>query len=71
MVGGVKLNLTECMSFVSFYIFTDNYLFQCLKVIFFGYFQAAGGRGASMAIENFLCARHSLVSSFYYMAHHS
>ena len=23
-----------------------------------------------MAIVNFICARHSLVSSFYYMAHH-
>ena len=23
-----------------------------------------------MAIENFQCARHSLVSNFYYMAHH-
>ena len=68
MVGGVKLNLTESTSFVSFYIFTDHYLFQCLKVIFFGYFTS--GRGARMAIQNFLCARHSLVSRFYYMTHH-
>ena len=63
MVGGVKLNLTEFTWFESFYIFTDHYLFQSLKVIFFGYLQAAGG-GASMAIENFQCGRHSLVSSF-------
>ena len=44
MVRGVKLNLTEFMSFISFYIFTDHYLFQCLEVIFFGYLQAAGGQ---------------------------
>ena len=50
MVGGVKLNLTEFTWFASVYIFTDHYLFQCLKVIFFGYLQAVGGRRASMAI---------------------
>ena len=44
MVGGVKPNLTEFTWFLSFYIFTDHYLFQCLKAIFFGYLQAAGGQ---------------------------
>ena len=68
MVRGVKLNLTEFTSFISFYIFTDRYLFQCLKVIFFGYLQAAGGQ--AWLLQNFLCARHSLVLSFYYMAHY-
>ena len=43
MVGCVKLNLTEFTWFVNFYIFTDHYLFQCLKAIFSGYLQAAGG----------------------------
>ena len=43
MVGGVKLNLTDFTWFTNFYIFTDHYLFQCLKVMFFGYLQAAGG----------------------------
>ena len=31
MVGGVKLNLTEFTWFASILIFTDHYLFQCLK----------------------------------------
>ena len=44
-VGGVKLNFTEFSKFVSFCIFTDHYLFQCLKAILFGYLQAAGGVG--------------------------
>ena len=44
MAGGVKLNLTEFTWIVSFYVFTDHYLFQCLKEIFFGYLQAAGGQ---------------------------
>ena len=66
MVRGVKLNLTEFTWFVSFYIFTDHYLFQYSLATY----KRQGGRRASMAIENFQCARHSLVSSFYYMAHH-
>ena len=72
MVWGAKLNTTEFTWFVSLYIFTDHYLFQCHRAIFFGCLQAAGegGRRGSIAIENFKCARHSLVSIFYYMAHH-
>ena len=66
MVRGVKLNLTEFTWFVSFYIFTDHYLFQYSLATY----KRQVGRRASMAIENFQCARHSLVSSFYYMAHH-
>ena len=65
MVGGVKLNLTEFAWFVSFYIFTYHYLFQYSLATY----KRQGGRRTSMAIENFECARHSLVSSFYYMAH--
>ena len=49
MVGGIKLNLTEFTSLVRFYIFTDHYLFQCLKVIFFGYLQSAGGGAGGQA----------------------
>ena len=44
MVGGVKPNLTEFTPFVSLFILTDHYLFQCLKVIFFGYLQVARGQ---------------------------
>ena len=44
MVGDVKLNLTKFTWFVSFYIFTDHYFFQCLKVPLFGYLQAARGQ---------------------------
>ena len=44
MIVSVELNLTEFTWFVSFYIFTDHYLFQCLKAIFFGCLQAAGGQ---------------------------
>ena len=43
MVEGVKLNLAEFKRFVSFSIFTDHYLFLCLKAILFGYLQTAGG----------------------------
>ena len=70
MVEGVKLNLTEFKRFVSFNIFTDHYLFLCLKAILFGYLQAAGGGGrrASMGIENFQCPIHYLDLSFYYTA---
>ena len=72
MVEGVKLSLTEFKRFVSFNIFTDHYLFLCLKAILFGYLQAAGGGGrrASMAIENFQYPIHYLELSFYYTAHH-
>ena len=66
MVGGVKLNLTEFTWFVSFFTFTDHYLFQ----YYLATYKRQGGRRASMALENFQCARHSLVSSFYYMVHH-
>ena len=44
MAGGVKLNLPEFTWFASFYIFTDHYVFQWLKVIFFGYLQAVRGQ---------------------------
>ena len=52
MVGGVKLNLTEFTWFVSFYIFTDHYLFQYSLATY----KRQGGRRASMVIENFQCS---------------
>ena len=51
MVGGLKLNLTEFTWFVSFYIFTDHYLFQYSLATY----KRQGGRRASLAIENFQC----------------
>ena len=42
MFEGVRLKLTEFTWFVSLFIFNEYYLFQCLKVIFFVYLQAAG-----------------------------
>ena len=67
----VRLNLPEFTWLVTCPIVTGHYLFQCLKEMFFGYLNALGGRRESMAIENSQRARHSLVSSVYYMVRHS
>ena len=42
LVGGVELNLPEFTWLISCCIATDQYLFQCVKAMFFGYLQAIG-----------------------------
>ena len=58
-LGAARLNLPEFTLFISCYIVANHYLFQCLK-----------GRRASIGIENFQRARHSLLSGVYPRAHH-
>ena len=65
-----KLFLLEFAWLLSSSIVTGHYLFQCLTTILFGYLQAVGTGGVSVAIENFQRTRNSLESRVYYRVHH-
>ena len=70
LIGGIKLRLPEFTFLVSCVLCHRSLFIPVAESSVLWLFTCGRGRRTSMAIENFKCSRHSLVSSIYYRAHH-